>query len=611
MALEAQLATELTGLCRRLNDQSSGYNYKIIHERIHSLDDALVKEDINALIEVIRSGLVRNLGGITNPELYNHSYQGTKHLIENYIQRMVEAIADLGSLPTTPNDQQQVAKAAYAVFASDALAKRVMASKAPLITQQEKLDTTKQLRQAFGVSTLVMQGGSIFGLCHLGVAKALFQCGLLPRIITGTGTGALIAALVGIHSDEDLPAVFDGDREKINLTAFSGPALHLGYNSPLKQNFSTRFATLKRRVSRFWRDGHFLDIRVLEQCVRDNCGDLTFEEAFNLSGRVLNITVATGDKAGIPRVFNYISTPNVVRRSYIPLTVSRRFLTTVGLQLVWTAAVASNAIDAAWYGANQTKLLCKNQKGVVEPWAPAAEVRFRHWTQASYQGRNSPLQRLSEYFNVNHYIISQARPYMIPFLQSDMHGPSSTRDQTIWGGWKYRLTNLKNGITGFSVRFVKLRMTQLDMIGLMPPSIRRLLLDETVPKESMTLVPQLATSDFVRLLDAPTPDTLQYWIRKGEMSVWPAIAALKVRCSIELELESAVDQALETERRRKEVMKDLAARSPPSESNGERRPQGAGAGAGVAPRTPVAKRDRGGAARSKKGKTYVPAGAGG
>jgi hypothetical protein len=53
----------------------------------------------------------------------------------------------------------------------------------------------------------------------------------------------------------------------------------------------------------------------------------------------------------------------------------------------------------------------------------------------------------------------------------------------------------------------------------------------------MTLVPDIFASDFVRLLETPTRETLDYWILKGERSVWPAVAALRIRCAVEIELE--------------------------------------------------------------------------
>jgi TAG lipase / lysophosphatidylethanolamine acyltransferase len=47
--------------------------------------------------------------------------------------------------------------------------------------------------------------GSTTGLYHIGVVKALHERDLLPRIISGTAVGALIAALICIHTDEELP----------------------------------------------------------------------------------------------------------------------------------------------------------------------------------------------------------------------------------------------------------------------------------------------------------------------------------------------------------------------------------------------------------------------
>lgn len=173
-----------------------------------------------------------------------------------------------------------------------------------------KLDFIHDTRQAFGRSTLVLQGGAIFGLCHLGVVKALFLRGLLPRIITGTATGALIAALVAIHTDDELPGVLRG--EGIDLSAFASKNRTEGDDPLDQQTYHSRWATLLRRLRRFFREGYFLDVTVLEECVRANVGDLTFEEAYNRSKRVLNITVATEGQGGVPTLLNYLTAPNVV-----------------------------------------------------------------------------------------------------------------------------------------------------------------------------------------------------------------------------------------------------------------------------------------------------------
>lgn len=199
-------------------------------------------------------------------------------------------------------------------------------------------------------------------------------------------------------------------------------------------------------------------------------------------------------------------------------------------KLIWTAAVASNASSPSLYGKRSVTILCKDVHGKIVPWAAANAINFHHWTHASYADRDSPLQRIAELFNVNHFIVSQARPYLIPFLQSDMHGPSLVEARS-------KITQL----SAFLVRMVGLevrhRLRQLDTLRLLPPGIRRFLVDEGIPAASMTLVPEVTAGDFVRLLETPTRDTLNYWISRGEKSVWPAVAALKIRCAVENELD--------------------------------------------------------------------------
>lgn len=263
-----------------------------MNERRRAIIKAREEDDILGLVNLLRSGLVRNLGNITTPRLFNRAYAGTKLLIEEYITQIALAIEYVTALPTQSDDSGW--------------------------TSQAKLDLLHDTRQAFGRSTLVLQGGAMFGLCHLGVVKALHLRGLLPRIITGTATGALIAALVGIHTDDELLEFLNGDG--IDLTAFSKHdaetrAEERGLLSGYQNNMAQ---TVLRRIRRFIHKGYFLDVNVLEECVRANVGDLTFEEAYARTRRVLNITVATSGRGGVPNLLNYLTAPNVVSIHHAP-----------------------------------------------------------------------------------------------------------------------------------------------------------------------------------------------------------------------------------------------------------------------------------------------------
>ena len=60
-------------------------------------------------------------------------------------------------------------------------------------------------------------------------------------------------------------------------------------------------------------------------------------------------------------------------------------------------------------------------------------------------------------------------------------------------------------------------------------------------------MPELTPADLLKLLENPTHESLQYWILRGERSVWPAVGALKVRCAVE----GVLDRGYQVVRRRK------------------------------------------------------------
>lgn len=317
----------------RSNPSSKDYDYRLINERVVLIDAARQAGDLYALVNLLRAGLVRNLGHITSPKMFNCAFGGTKYLVEEYVTQFAESIRDIAELPPPgiargvaglkdpvwekKDDKKDVGGVAGGSSGGDddsstsANAAREARMKMVTMSTQTKLDFIHDTRLGFGRSALVLQGGAIFGLCHLGVVKALLLRGLLPRIIVGTGTGAMMAALVGVHPEDHLTEVLKGDG--IDLSAFTGSGNgHKGSHQEPKQSMWTRWATLLRRVRRFRREGHFLDVKVLERCVRTNVGDLTFEEAFKRSKRMLNITVVPSGQHGIPTVLNYVTAPNVV-----------------------------------------------------------------------------------------------------------------------------------------------------------------------------------------------------------------------------------------------------------------------------------------------------------
>ncbi|PGH19127.1 hypothetical protein AJ80_04205 [Polytolypa hystricis UAMH7299] len=463
----------------RQNPVNNDYDHRLISTRLRNLRRAQEGDDPGTAATLLRSGLLRDLANITSPRLYGHALAGTKHLIEDYVAQLAICIRFITASPTIPRHPSD-------------------------FDSQDKLDFLRDTRQAFGRTTLVLEGGAMFGICHLGVIKALHQKGLLPRIITGTATGAIIAALIGIHTEQELLPFLDG--EGIDLSAAGRPRGPRGsiFSLLRREPGYGWLRTLRRRLQRYIRENYLQDLKVMEECVRGYVGDMTFEEAYAKTNRVLNITLAISGRAGIPALLNYLTAPNV---------------------LIWSAAMASNLSSVA---RGTTIMYCKDETGAIVPWPNFDRITLRPWRQLNYGFRQSPLDRLGELFNVNHFIVSQARPFFIPLLRVDIPRPGQSH------GHRWRITRPFMRLVELEIRY---RLRQLDFFGLLPIPLRRIVIDEEMPTASITIIPDLSLWDLTKAFKSPTRQDLRNWILKGERGVWPNIVSLKNRCTVELELE--------------------------------------------------------------------------
>jgi predicted acylesterase/phospholipase RssA len=66
--------------------------------------------------------------------------------------------------------------------------------------------------------------------------------------------------------------------------------------------------------------GALFDAQVLRAALKENIGDVTFQEAYNRTRRILNITVSTSANFEMPRLLNYLTAPNVLIWSAVYVT---------------------------------------------------------------------------------------------------------------------------------------------------------------------------------------------------------------------------------------------------------------------------------------------------
>jgi len=317
--------------------ESDAYDYEMVENRTLEIK-ALVREaNYSELTYLLRSGLERNFGGILNSQLYKTALVGTKVIIEEYVKEVENALNFLYNAPD---------------------------SAFPL---QDKFSFFMEVRQRFGRTALLASGGAAFGMFHVGILRAATLLDIVPRVVSGSSAGSIIAAgmastLKEHYAKFDVPANYQ-------LKAFSK-----GIPNELWENF-------KRLLS----EGSFMDVHHLVRCMKDNLDDLTFKEVYEKTGVMLNITIGATAQHEMPRLLNYLTAPDVV---------------------IWPAVAASCAFP---YLFEPIPLIQRRKNGEhVTFHEPASK-----WRDGSLE-HDLPMRRLAEMFNVNFHIVSQVNPHVIP-----------------------------------------------------------------------------------------------------------------------------------------------------------------------------------------------------
>eukprot|EP00045_Choanoeca_perplexa_P007039 m.61834 g.61834 ORF g.61834 m.61834 type:complete len:584 (+) comp13903_c0_seq10:1305-3056(+) len=424
------------------------YDYGLIRDYLDQLYRARKRDDKRAMAELLRTSLNRNLGNMGNEKLYQHCFHGTKDLIEQYVDEVVYQL------------------------------NYISVEDVPELLLEDKIQMFAATRQSFGRSALLLSGGGGLGIHHLGVLRVLLKQRLLPRIISGSSVGSLVAAVVCVTPDDELEQLLEGDVPALKSTALITRADEPG-------DF---FSKLKH----FARHGVLADVEVLKEACRLNIGDITFQEAYNKTRRILNITINPPDATEAPRLLNYLTAPNAV---------------------VWSAACASCALSGLF---NPVEVLAKDKFGRLHPWNPSGQT----WSDGSMY-TDLPMERLSELFNVNHFIVCQVNPHIVPFLNT----------KSFW----------YSRVMQFLASELMFRMDQLFGLGLLPLSLNnfRTVLNQKYTGD-ITIVPGATAEDYTRIVSNPSDDSFKRAVRVGELATWPKLSQIENHLKIELALDDIV-----------------------------------------------------------------------
>jgi NTE family protein len=245
-------------------DRSEHYDNDSIRARLDHLRACREQQDDSGLLFALNEGIHGNMGGMGSAALYEHAKVGTKHLIVDYVEEIALALEHLAS-PDVDS-----------------------------FNVEEKLDFFRRASHCFGRSALMLSGSGTLLFIHLGVARALWQEGLLPDIISGSSGGSLVGSIMCASTDDELHKIFDAG----HIPGKEVPESWLEHIvSKITPDRITREDT--------W--------NVLEKLLPD----FTFQEAFEHTGRHMNISVAPAETLQKSRLLNADTSPNVFMREAV------------------------------------------------------------------------------------------------------------------------------------------------------------------------------------------------------------------------------------------------------------------------------------------------------
>ena len=417
----------------KLQDESGDYDHRLIRKRLNRLKNARKHGSAADLKSILHEGIHGNLGNIANPELYRKTKFGTKALIEEFLDQVYWSLQDIFNAPPE------------------------------VIDFYAKLSFFEDTSHAFGQSCLMLSGGAGLGFFHVGVVKALLEAELLPNVISGASAGSIVTAMVGTRTDEELKSLL---------------------NAQTIQRYFENWGTWKG----FGNDS-LLDSTNIENALIELFDLTTFEQAWQKTGRDINITVSPADLHQDARMLNAITAPNAI---------------------ITQAVRASCAIP---YLFEPIQLKALNSAGDVVPYVPN-----RRFADGSIMA-DMPIERLSRLYSVNHSIVSQTNPLAVPFLSRNRKKNNGLLTMT---GRHVAKLFKENSIFACDV-IQDMIPTETGKLGV--HKVRSIIEQQYVG--DINILPPRDISNLRHVLSNPTVESIDKLITSAERTTWPQLEMIK------------------------------------------------------------------------------------
>ncbi|KAL3357522.1 hypothetical protein AABB24_017973 [Solanum stoloniferum] len=440
-------------------NEAEFYDEELVVNKLQELQHRRNEGSLRDIMFFMRADLVRNLGNMCNPQLHKGRLHVPK-LIKEYID---EVSTQLKMVCDYDSDE---------------------------ILLEEKLAFMHETRHAFGRTALLLSGGASLGAFHVGVVKTLVEHKLMPRIIAGSSVGSIMCSVVATRSWPELQSFFEDFWHVLQPFEQMGGIL-----------------TFFRRIMR---QGAVHEIRQLQVMLRHLTNNLTFQEAYDMTGRVLGITVCSPRKHEPPRCLNYLTSPHVV---------------------IWSAVTASCAFPGLF---EAQELMAKDRSGNLVPYHPpfhlepdqaaASGSSARRWRDGSLE-IDLPMMQLKELFNVNHFIVSQANPHIAPLLRIKEFVRA-------YGG------NFAAKLAHLTEMEVKHRCNQVLELGFPLRGLAKLFAQDW--EGDVTVVMPATLAQYLKIIQNPSTLEVQKAANQGRRCTWEKLSAIKANCGIELALDECV-----------------------------------------------------------------------
>ncbi|MCX7062226.1 MAG: DUF3336 domain-containing protein [Gammaproteobacteria bacterium] len=334
-------------------------------------------------------------------------------------------------------------------------------------------DFFERASTCFGRSALMLSGSGSLFYFHVGVVKALWEQRLLPNVMCGSSGGALVASIAGTHTDDELSRMFE-------------PGFLL--------------AEVQRETSLWQRISVLRPGSISPDGVRDMVErlvpDMSFQEAQARTGRKINISIAPAERHQTSRLLNAIASPSVCLRE---------------------ALLATMAVPGIL---PSVMLMAKGPLGERLPY-----LENRRWVDGSVSD-DLPTKRIARLYAVNHFIVSQTNPLVLPFLSAS--GGSGN------GG---ALARYRKALRRITLEVVDANLAALEGPSQRHPTLERwLTMTRSVINQRYTgdinIFPDYRLVDPRKLMRLRTEAEVLALIRGGERATWEKLEMVRLQSAI-------------------------------------------------------------------------------